>query len=237
MMKYSIVKLLFLVCIVSCSLPLGCSDRAVQRQDANYMLAQLRSDTAYILELDSLATLALGAEAVCIDPVWHLFECNNRRWFHNSDWGGVLEIPECLTPQDAYIQTELTFHGTSAITDDQKLMLTFYAGYQAITETEYVESVLNTYSKNGFKVISIDTTIVEFPGGYKASAYTIRAITDSGMNTYGRYIPMGPDKVLLLVALTYQDGHDARIREILPMIDRYPLSADGLFMKGEAVLF
>lgn len=237
MMKYSIVKLLFLVCIVSCSLLAGCSDRAAHRQDADYMLAEMRSDTAYIHELDSLATLALGADANCIDPVWHLFNCNGRRWFHNPDWGGVLEIPEGLVPQDDYIQTELSFHGTSAITDDHKLMLSFYAGYQAETEAEYMEGILNTYRKNGFNVITIDTTAMEFPEEYKASAYTIKATNSNGMNIYGRYIPSGLDKVLFLVALTNQDGHDARIREILPMIDRYPFTVDGSFMKGEVNTF
>lgn len=84
----------FDVSLIICLLLVGCQSRVTRQQDADYMLAEMRSDTAYIHELDSLATLALGSDANCIDPVWHLFNCNGRRWFHNPDWGGVLEIPE-----------------------------------------------------------------------------------------------------------------------------------------------
>lgn len=116
-------------------------------------------------------------------------------------------------------------------------MLSFYTGYQAETEAEYMERILNTYSENDFKVITIDTTIVEFPEGYKASAYTIKATNSDGMNIYGRYIPSGPDNILFLVTVTCQDENYAQILKILPMIDRYPLFADGSFIKGGAVLF
>lgn len=215
---------------------MGCSNRAAHRQDAADVLSEMRADTTFIHELESLATLALGAKATCIDPVWHLFSCNGKRWFHNSDWGGVLELPDGFIPQDDYVQAELTFHGTTAISEDQKITLAFYAGFQAESEQAYLEEILDSFRNHRFNVMDIDTAMFEFSDGFPATAYTIKAIDGDGMICYGRYIPSGPDQILFFAIVTYQNMDDERIGDIIPMIDRYPLSEEGCFMKGEAIL-
>ena len=218
------------------SLFMGCSNRAAHRHGAADVLSQMRSDTVFIHELDSMATLALGAEATCIDPVWHLFSCDGRRWFHNPDWGGVLELPDGFIPQDDYVQAELTFHGTTAISEDQKITLSFYAGFQAASEQSYMEDILDSFRNHRFNIMDIDTAMVEFPDGFPTAAYTIKAINNSGIICYGRYIPSGPNQTLFFATVTYQNVDNDRISKITTMIDRYPLSENGSFMKGEALL-
>ena len=229
----------YISCLLSwviITLFMGCSNRAVHRQDAADVLSEMRADTTFIHELESLATLALGAKATCIDPVWHLFYCNGRRWFHNPDWGGVLELPDGFIPQDDYVQAELTFHGTTAISEDQKITLSFYAGFQAESEQTYMEGILDSFRNHRFNVMDIDTTMVEFPDVFPTTAYTIKVINDSGIICYGRYIPSGPDQTLFFVTVTYQNVDEERIGGIIPMIDRYPLAENGSFVRGEAIL-
>lgn len=229
-------NIVFVAICVTITLLMGCSNRAAHRQVAADVLSQMRSDTVFIHELDSMATLALGAEATCIDPVWHLFYCNGRRWFHNPDWGGVLELPDGFIPQDDYVQAELTFHGTTAISEDQKITLSFYAGFQAASEQAYMEDILDSFRNHRFNVMDIDTAMVELSDGFPTTAYTIKAINNSGIICYGRYVPSGPDQTLFFVTITYQNVDDERISDIIPMIDRYPLAEDGSFVRGEAIL-
>ena len=122
-------------------LVVGCSNRVADRQDANYILSLMRSDKELIQELDSLATQALGSKATCIDPVWHLFSCDGGRWFHNPDWGGVLEIPAEFIPQDDWVQAVLSFHGTRAISPDTTVVVSFYGGFHFDTEEDYMEEI------------------------------------------------------------------------------------------------
>lgn len=209
----------------------GCSNRIAERQDVEYILSLMRSNKEYIHELDSLATLALGSKATCIDPVWHLFSCNDKRWFHNPDWGGVLEIPAEFIPQDDWVQAVLSFHGTRAISPDTTAIVSFYAGFHFDTEEKYMEDIMNSMRERSFDVKDIDTGTVVFPDVYIATCYTVRAI-NSDIKYYGRYIPMGPDGVMFVASVTYQNEN--QIQDIIPMIDLYPLSEDGSFLKGAA---
>ena len=43
---------------------------------------------------------------------------------------------------------------------------------------------------------------------------------------------MGPDGVMFVASATYQD--EDKIHEITPMIDLYPLSKEGSFLRGTA---
>ncbi|MBR5431507.1 MAG: hypothetical protein IK119_03895, partial [Bacteroidales bacterium] len=88
-MKYTISIIITTIFLISCSGP-----RKQAETGPEAILAQMRADTAWISTLDSLAGIAIGPGAKCIDPVWHLFSYNGRSFFHNQDWGGVLEIPK-----------------------------------------------------------------------------------------------------------------------------------------------
>ena len=95
-------------------LSMACGQRPKANNTPEGILAQMRADTSWIHELDSLSQVAIGPGARCIDPVWHTFSYDGRTWFFNQDWGGVLEIPSDYLPEDDLWQAELSFHGTRA---------------------------------------------------------------------------------------------------------------------------
>ena len=213
-------------------LVVGCSNRVADRQDADYILSLMRSDKELIQELDSLATQALGSKATCIDPIWHLFSCDGKRWFHNPDWGGVLEIPEEFIPQDDRWQAVVSFHGTTAISLDTTVIMSFYAGFNLDdTKEEYLDDIINSMWEMSFDVTDVDTGTVLFSDEFTTTSYTVRA-TDGDIKYYGRYIPMGPDGVMFVASVKYQN--DDEIKEIIPMINLYPLSKEGSFLRGSA---
>lgn len=199
-MKKTLVIMLTAICIAACvSHPKQTGPEAI--------LAQMRADTEWIHTLDSLASIAIGPGAKYIDPVWHLFSWEGRTFFHNQDWGGVLEIPEGFLPEDDLWQAELSFHGTSAWLPDSLILITFYAGFNAMDE-EADES----------------TVRIE------------RNINEDGVVFCGRTIPKGPYGVEYAVSLQYPEGLEERVADIIPMIERYPYGPDGKLHPGEAVL-
>ena len=137
------------------------------------ILAQMRADTSWIHELDSLAQIAIGPGAKCIDPVWHTFSYGGRTWFFNQDWGGVLEIPTDYIPEDDLWQAELSFHGTSAWSPDTLILVSFYAGFQGITNEESIEATISELEEEGFAVLERDE---------KEKVFTVRARSAEGIN-------------------------------------------------------
>jgi hypothetical protein len=171
------------------------------------VLAQMRADTAWIRTLDSLAAIAIGPGVKCIDPVWHLFSWEGRNFFHNQDWGGVLEIPEGFLPEDDLWQAVVSFHGTRAWSPDSLILISFYAGFNVMEE-------------------DVDENDVRVE----------RNLNEDGIVFYGRTIPKGPYGVEYSVSLQYPEGMEDRVADIIPMIDRYPYGPDGKLHPGEAVL-
>ena len=204
-------------------------------QSLEEILAQMRSDREWIAELDSIAGLAIGPGAKCIDPVWHLFSWEGRRWFHNQDWGGVLELPEEFVPEDDRWQAELSFHGTSASSTDSLMRLSFYAGFGAFFADEYEEAVMQSLEEEGFRVLDVSRSSVDFGDGTSYHAVTIRARSAEGVNYYERAVPSGPDGVQWSAALQYDDAVADCATMIVPMVDRYPLGPKGRLVRGEAV--
>ena len=199
-MKKTLITILATICIAACfSHPKQAAPEAI--------LAQMRADTAWIHTLDSLASIAIGPGAKCIDPVWHLFSWEGRTFFHNQDWGGVLEIPEGFLPEDDLWQANLSFHGTRAWSPDSLILITIYAGFNAMDE-------------------EVDESTVRIE----------RNVNEDGIVFYGRTIPNGPYGVEYSVSLQYPDGMEDRVADILPMIERYPYGPDGKLHPGEAVL-
>ena len=109
---------------------MSCRPKPNDVDDPADVLAQMRNDTAWIHQLDSMAQTAIGPGARCIDPVKHTFSYDGRVWLFNQDWGGVLEIPGDYILKDDLFQTELTFHGTRAFSPDSLIAITCYAGFQ-----------------------------------------------------------------------------------------------------------
>ena len=190
------------------------------------VLAQMRADTSWIHELDSLAQVAIGSGARCIDPVWHTFSYDGQTWFFNQDWGGVLEIPSDYLPEDDLWQAELSFHGTRAWSPDSLILVSYYAGFQALTLEESIEAIRDGLKDDGFAVREWDE---------KEKVLTIRARSAGGINYYGRHILANDERVEFSVSVQYPDEKESDALPIIEMADCYPAGPNGVIFKGEAL--
>ena len=193
---------------------------------AEEMLAVMRADTSWTRELDSMAQIAIGPGAKCIDPVWHLFSYDGRFWLFGQDWGGVLEIPEGYIPEDDYTQTHLSFHGTSANSPDSLIRISFYEGFQAFEYDEFIENTCSGLLKDYFTID--DKTI-------KDSILTIRAHNDFGINYYGKYMYKDSCSVEHIAVVQYPDNRKEEGEAIIPMVNRYPAGPNGKIYVGWAI--
>ena len=138
--RKSIMNRIMILTILALSI-MSCRPRHNDVDDPADVLAQMRSDTEWIHQLDSMAQTAIGPGARCIDPVQHIFSYDGRVWLFNQDWGGVLEIPGNYIVEDDMCQAELSFHGTRAFSPDSLIAITCYAGFQG---TEPLSIVINS---------------------------------------------------------------------------------------------
>ena len=207
-------------------LSMACGQRPKANNTPEGVLAQMRADTSWIHELDSLAQVAIGPGARCIDPVWHTFSYDGRTWFFNQDWGGVLEIPSDYHPEDDLWQGELSFHGTRAWSPDSLILVSYYAGFQALSREESIEAIASGLKEDSFAVQEWDE---------KEKVLTIRARSAEGINYYGRHILANEDGVEYSVSVQYPDEKTAEALPVIEMADRYPASPNGTIFKGEAL--
>ena len=207
-------------------LALACGQRPKTHDSPEAILARMRADTSWILELDSLAQLAIGPGARCEDPVWHTFSYNGRTWFFNQDWGGVLEIPSDYIPEDDLWQAELSFHGTRVWSPDSLILVSFYAGFQALTREESIAAITSGLEEDGFAVQEWDE---------KEKVIIIQARSTDGINYYGRHIFAGEDGVEFSVSVQYPDEKMADALPVIEMADRYPAGPNGAIFRGEAL--
>ena len=186
------------------------------------VLALMRADTAWIHYLDSLSEIALGPGAVCLDPVSHSFLYGGRTWLFNQDWGGVLEVPSGYLIEDDLWQAELSFHGTRIWSPDSLILISIYAGFQALEYREYMESIERSLQEEGFPILHNDGTC-------------IRARSAEGINYYGRHLYKSGDGIEYSVSVQWPNSKAAEVREVIRMADRYPVGPDGSVFKGEAI--
>ena len=207
-------------------LSMACGQRPKGNNTLEGVLAQMRADTSWIHELDSLAQVAIGPGARCIDPVWHTFSFDGRTWFFNQDWGGVLEVPSDYLPEDDLWQAELSFHGTRAWSPDSLILVSYYAGFQALTLEESIEAIRDGLKDDGFAVREWDE---------KEKVLTIHARSAEGINYYGRHIFANDDGVEYSVSVQYPDVKAAEALPVIEMADHYPAGPNGTIFKGEAL--
>lgn len=207
-------------------LALACGQQPKVNETPGSVLAQMRADTSWIHELDSLAQVAIGPGARCIDPIWHTFSYDGRTWFFNQDWGGVLEIPSDYLLEDDLWQAELSFHGTRAWSPDSLILVSYYAGFQALTLEESIEAIRDGLKDDGFAVREWDE---------KEKDLTIRARSAEGINYYGRHIFAYEDGVEYSVSVQYPDEKAAEALAVIEMTDRYPAGPKGIVFMGEAL--
>ena len=207
-------------------LALACCHQVNDQDTPEVVLAQMRADTNWIHELDSLAQIAIGEGAKCIDPVWHTFSYDGRTWFFNQDWGGVLEIPSEFIPEDDLWQAELSFHGTRAWSPDSLILISFYAGFQALTGEEAQEAVLSGLMDFGFAIQNFEN---------KDGVLTVNARNEDGINYYGRFIFANADGIEYSVSIQYPDEKIHEITQILVMLNRFPAGPNNNVYKGMAL--
>lgn len=201
----------------------ACVQQPKSQDTPDAILAQMRADTSWIHELDSLAQVAIGPGAKCIDPVKHTFSFEGRTWFFNQDWGGVLEIPSDYMPEDDLWQAELSFHGTRAWSPDSLILVSFYAGFQGVTDEESIEATISGLEEDGFTVLEREE---------KEEVLTIRARSIEGVNYYGRQIFANKDGVGYMISVQYPDGKSSGVQAVIEMADRYPAGPNGNYFRG-----
>ena len=207
-------------------LVLACGQRPKDNKTPEDILAQMRADTSWIYKLDSLAQVAIGPSARCIDPVWHTFSYDGRTWFFNQDWGGVLEIPSDYLPEDDLWQAELSFHGTRAWSPDSLILVSYYAGFQTLSKEESIEAIVSGLEEDGFAVQGWDE---------KETVLTIHARSADCINYYGRHIFANDNGVEFSVSVQYPDEKAAEALPVIEMADRYPAGPNGAIFIGEAL--
>ena len=182
------------------------------------VLAQMRADTNWINHLDSLAQIAIGAGAKCLDPVSHSFAYDGRTWIFNQDWGGVLEIPSDYTIEDDIWQAELSFHGTRAWSPDSLILVSFYAGLQCLEYDEFAQSIEDGLKEDGFSVLSRDE---------KGKDIQVCARSAEGINFVGRYVFENENGIQYSVSVQYPDNKAEEASMVIEMARRYPAGPDG----------
>lgn len=216
----------YTVPIVLLVLTLSCGQRQQVKDAPEAILAQMRADTAWIHQLDSMAQIAIGPGSKCLDPVSHSFAYDGRIWLFNQDWGGVLEIPADYTIEDDLWQAELSFHGTRVWSPDSLILISFYAGFQALENDEFEESTRLGLEEDGFAVQAWDE---------KEKDIIIRARSAEGINYYGRHRLANENGVEYSVSVQYPDGKGDDAKKVIDMVNMYPTGPNGNVFKGEAL--
>lgn len=216
----------YTVPIILLMLTLSCGQRQQVKDAPEAILAQMRADTTWIHQLDSMAQIAIGPGAKCLDAVSHSFAYDGRVWLFNQDWGGVLEIPEDYIIEDDLWQAEMSFHGTRVWSPDSLILISFYAGFQALEDDEFEESARSGLEEDGFAVQTWDE---------KEKDITIRARSAEGINYYGRHRLANENGVEYSVSVQYPDGKGDDAKEVIDMANMYPAGPNGNVFKGEAL--
>jgi len=190
------------------------------------VLAQMRADTAWIHQLDSMAQIAIGPGAKCLDPVSHSFSYEGRTWIFNQDWGGVLEIPSDYLIEDDIWQAGLSFHGTRIWSPDSLIMVSFYAGFQVLTEEDIKENLLSLLESEGFTVQDL---------GEEGNVITIKAQSYGGINYFGRHRLSDENGVEFSISVQYAGEKSEELTTVINMANMYPYGPEGTIFKGEVV--
>ena len=216
----------YTVPIVLLMLTLSCGQRQQVKDAPEAILTQMRADTTWIHQLDSMAQIAIGPGSKCLDPVSHSFAYDGRIWLFNQDWGGVLEIPADYTIEDDLWQAELSFHGTRVWSPDSLILISFYAGFQALEDDEFEESTRLGLEEDGFAVQTWNE---------KEKDIIIRARSAEGINYYGRHRLANENGVEYSVSVQYPDGKGDDAKKVIDMANMYPTGPNGNVFKGEAL--
>ena len=199
-------------------------------------LEYMRSDSSWIVELDSLAAFSLGEGASCTNPVKHTFSYDGRTWIYNQDWGGVLEIPGDYVVEDDATLAVLSFHGNRVFSPDSLVMISTYAGFQCIGYEDFAEAARTQFDDQPFvKVTSFRETEVRFHGGHVSKALEMETRTGDGIFGWARYIFASAEGVEYDIFIQYPEDMEEQVSRVKEMVKRYPFSPDGSDPYGECI--
>ena len=138
----------------------------------------------------------------------------------------MLEIPSEFIPEDDLWQAELSFHGTRAWSPDSLILISFYAGFQALTDEEAQEAALLGLMDYGFAVQKMEE---------KEGVLTVHARNEEGINFYGLFFFANADGIEYSVSIQYPDEKIHEITQILVMLNRFPAGPNNNVYKGMAL--
>ncbi len=210
----------------------GCSSRRTSPSWEDLTTAQrlecMRSDTAWIKTLDSLAAISVGSGAKCLDAVKHTFIWDGRLWVYNQDWGGVLEIPAGYVPEDDLWQAEFSYHGSAIVSPDSLVYISHYEGYQSFPYEEFRELTLESFRQDSLLVsFSFREGTVKYEGGGESTVITVESVNVDGIKGYFRYIHSSPESVEYAVSVQYPSEMESSYGFLKAMLDHYPFGPQG----------
>lgn len=230
----------FLLLPALCLVAASCKNKSVNSAQYDDMpspqaiLAEMRADKDWIHTLDSLAAIHIGPGARCLDPVKHLFVCNNHYWLYNQDWGGVVELPEGYVPEDDATQAILSFHGTRVWNPDTTVLMSVYAGLQSIPEYELESTYTEMLTEDSLTITGISRLPFYCDGDSCGSELRLTTLNSTGVAGIFRYITYnGPVHVSYNISLQYAREDSLKVLPLIGMMNRYPFGPDDQLPVGE----
>lgn len=180
----------------------------------------------WINKLDSLAGIAIGPGAKCLDPVKRIYSFNGRQWIYNETWGGVLEVPIGCVPEDGGFQRSFSYHGAGMFTPDSLVYIKHYEGLQCFEFEDFVAITREDLSSR------INTVLTSFRqdsltfsnGSFTSPVIIAETLNEYGIKGYYRYIYVSPKGVEYVVSFQYPADREQDYAFIREMVDRYPFS-------------
>lgn len=124
------------------------------------------------------------------------------------------------------MRAELSFHGTRAFSPDSMVVISFYAGFQAIGNEELAEAVREGLEGDGFAIEHIDVDDREF---------RISARSAGGIRYYARHLFADGDGVEYAAGVQFPATREDEAEEIIRMIRHFPLGPGGHPFRGLAL--
>lgn len=134
-------------------------------------------------------------------------------WLINDDWGFALEIPADYLVEDNSWAEHFSDHGRRVFSPDFLVLISTYAGVQALPDDEVGDDLVNSLAEDGFQISQIETV---------GRTLIIHARNGDGINYYGRHSLANEEGVEYSISVQYPDEKADEARTLIKMADRFP---------------
>ncbi len=134
-------------------------------------------------------------------------------WLINDDWGFALEIPADYLVEDNPWAEHFSDHGRRVFSPDSLILISTYAGVQALPDEEVGDDLVNSLAEDGFQISQIETV---------GRTLIIHARNGDGINYYGRHTLANEDGIEYAVSVQYPDEKETEAQRVIKMADRFP---------------